>query len=50
METPSFDAYMDAKFLLEERLHRHVDLVLRHTLKPALRERVLAEAVDVPGF
>jgi predicted nucleotidyltransferase len=50
IEALSFDRYMDAKFLLEDRLHRKVDLVLAHTLKPALRERILSELVRVPGF
>ena len=50
LEAPTFDAYMDTKFLLEARLHRRVDLVLSHTLKPALKDRVLAETVNVPGF
>lgn len=41
---PSFDTYMDLKFHLEDMLGRPVDLVMTHTLKPALRERVLEEA------
>jgi predicted nucleotidyltransferase len=50
IEPASFDAYMDAKELLEERLHRKVDLVLRASLKPALRERILSDQIHVPGF
>ena len=46
-EAPSFDHYMDLKFYLEERLGRPVDLVLKGTLKPALRERILREVRDV---
>ena len=45
--TPSFDHYMDLKFYLEERLGRPVDLVLKGSLKPALRERILREVRDV---
>jgi len=45
--TPSFDHYMDLKFYLEERLGRSVDLVLKGSLKPALRERILREVRDV---
>jgi len=44
---PSFDRYMDLKFYLEERLGRPVDLVLKGSLKPALRERILREVRDV---
>ena len=44
---PSFDHYMDLKFYLEERLGRPVDLVLKGSLKPALRERILREVRNV---
>lgn len=43
----NFDAYMALKFYLERCLGRPVDLVPREALRPALRERVLAEAIDV---
>jgi predicted nucleotidyltransferase len=46
-DAPSFDHYMDLKFYLEERLGRRVDLVLKGSLKPALRERILREVRDV---
>ncbi len=46
----TFDSYMDLKFHLEDLLHRPVDLVLQDALKPLLREKVLAEKVDVPGL
>ena len=46
-DAPSFDHYMDLKFYLEERLDRPVDLVLKGSLKPALRERILREVRDV---
>ena len=46
-DAPSFDHYMDLKFYLEERLGRPVDLVLKGSLKPALRERILREVRDV---
>lgn len=45
-ERPTFDAYMDTKFLLEDVLGRRVDLVTESTLKPALRH-VRDEAIDV---
>lgn len=48
-ERPSFDAYMDTKFLLEDALGRRVDLVTEFTLKPSLRH-VRDEAVDVESL
>jgi hypothetical protein len=49
-ENKSFDVYMDLKAYLEELFGRKVDLVLRDAIKPRLRERILAETVDVPGL
>ena len=46
-EAPSFDHYMELKFYLEELLGRSVDLVLKGSLKPALRDRILGEVRDV---
>jgi predicted nucleotidyltransferase len=46
-EKTSFDAYMGVKFYLEDHLGRPVDLVIRRSLKPSLRERVLQEVQDV---
>ena len=43
----TFDRYMDLKFYLEDLFGRRVDLVIRHTLKPRLRETVEEEAVYV---
>ena len=49
-EKKSFDAYMDLKFFLEDLFGVPVDLVLANTIKPRLRDRILEEAVDVPGL
>ena len=46
----SFDAYMDLKFVLEDLFGVPVDVVLENTIKPRLRDRILEEAVDVPGL
>jgi uncharacterized protein len=46
----TFDSYMDVKLLLEDRLGRPVDLVLENTIKPRLREPIMREAIDAPGF
>jgi predicted nucleotidyltransferase len=43
----TFDRYMELKFMLEELLGHDVDLVIRRSLKPALRESVLREALRV---
>lgn len=37
--------FMEVKLRLEEWLGVQVDLVLRRSIKPALRERILSEAV-----
>lgn len=50
LEHNTFDAYMGLKFFLEDLLHCPVDLVLVDTIKPRLRDRILREVVDVPGF
>jgi hypothetical protein len=49
-ETKSFDAYMNLKALLEQLFDRKVDLVLKDTIKPQLRERILSEALYAPGL
>ena len=41
------DQYFQTLFLVEDALGVHVDLAEPHTLHPAIRERVLAEAVRV---
>ena len=46
----TFRNYMGLLRLLEGTFDRRVDLVIREALKPALRESVLAEALDVPGL
>jgi hypothetical protein len=49
-ETKSFDAYMDLKAFLEQLFGCQVDLVLRDTIKPSLRETILKEALHAPGL
>lgn len=44
-DAPTFDRYMDLKFLLEEQLGRDVDLVIASTLKPRIRPHVEAEVI-----
>ncbi|MBI5228312.1 nucleotidyltransferase family protein [Candidatus Micrarchaeota archaeon] len=45
-EKPTFDNYMELKFMLEELFHRKVDLVMEECLKPAL-DHVRREAAYV---
>ena len=49
-ETKSFDAYMNLKAFLEQLFDAQVDLVLKDTIKPQLRERILSEALHAPGL
>jgi predicted nucleotidyltransferase len=49
-ETKSFDAYMNLKAFLEQLFDGRVDLVLKDTIKPQLRERILNEALHAPGL
>ena len=49
-EKRSFDAYMDLKAFLEELFGRRVDLVIADSIKPRIRDRILREAVHVPGL
>ena len=46
----NFDSYMGVKFYLEDLFRCQVDLVLADSIKPLLREKILKEAVDAPGF
>ncbi|MFI5402594.1 MAG: nucleotidyltransferase family protein [Planctomycetota bacterium] len=44
---PTFDAYMDLKFRLEEILGVRVDLVTRGAIRPTLKERIEKDSVLV---
>jgi predicted nucleotidyltransferase len=46
-EPPTFDQYMETKFLLEDILGCRVDLVIQDGLKPLVRAEVEKEAVYV---
>jgi len=49
-DSKTFDAYMDLTALLERRLGRRVDPVLRDAIEPRLRESVLSETPHAPGL
>lgn len=44
---PNFAQYMDLKFLLEDALGRHLDLVERQTLHPLVRPNIKSEVIPV---
>ena len=50
LERETFDDYMGLLLYLEDLFGRKVDLVMKDTIKPLIRERILREAVYVPGF
>lgn len=50
MEWNTFDAYMNLLFFLEDLFGRKVDLVVKDTIKPMIRNRVLRETVYVTNL
>lgn len=50
LEQNTFDAYMDLLFFLEGLFGRKVDLVVKDTIKPMIRNRVLRETLYVPNL
>jgi len=50
LERPSFDAYMDLKFFLEDLFGCRVDLVMEESLKPRLRPYILSEVAYAQGL
>ena len=46
----TFDAYMDLLFFLEDIFGSKVDLVMKDTIKPIIRNRILTETVYVSGL
>ena len=50
LQRPSFADYMAVKFFLEDLFGRSVDLVLAESLKPRLREHILAEVLYAEGL
>ena len=45
LDRVTFDRFMDVKLRLEDLLGRRVDLVLRDSLKPRIRDSILREAI-----
>lgn len=50
LEKPTFDAYMEVKFFLEDLFGCTVDLVLEETIKPRLRRYILEEVIYAQGL
>ena len=50
LEKKTFDAYMGLKEFLEDLFGCKVDLVMTETIKPALRDIILGEAVYAQGL
>lgn len=48
IQPKTFNVYMDVKEHIESRFGRAVDLVLFSAVKPALREQIGKDAIDVP--
>lgn len=45
--SPTFDAYMDLKFYLEDLFHTGVDLVIEDTVKPRMRPIIEKDLIRV---
>ncbi|CAN5420354.1 nucleotidyltransferase family protein [soil metagenome] len=50
LEKKTFDAYMSLKFFLEDLFERKVDLVMKGTIKPLVKDRILSETIYVKGL
>ena len=50
LEKKTFDAYMNLLFFLEDLFGRKVDLVMKGTIKPLIKDRILAETIYVEGL
>ncbi len=49
-EKESFSTYMGLLFYLEDLFGSKVDLVMKDSIKPIIRNRILAETIYVKGF
>lgn len=50
LEKETFSAYMGLLFFLEDLFESKVDLVMKDSIKPVIRSRILAETIYVKGF
>ena len=50
LEKETFDNYMGLLFYLEDLFGKKVDLAIKNSLKPRIRDRILSETVYVKGL
>lgn len=50
LEKETFDAYMGLLFFLEELFERKVDLAIKDSIKPLIKDRILSETIYVEGL
>lgn len=50
LERETFDNYMGLLFYLEDLFGKKVDLAIKNSLKPRIRDRILSETVYVKGL
>lgn len=50
LENETFDAYMGLLFYLENLFGKKVDLVMKDTIKPLIKNRILKETVYAEGL
>ncbi len=50
LENETFDAYMGLIIYFEDLFKRKIDLVIQHTIKERLKDRILQEVIYVEGF
>lgn len=50
LERETFDNYMGLLFYLEDLFGKKVDLAIKNSLKPRIRDRIFAETVYVKGL
>lgn len=50
LETETFRGFMGLQLFLEELFGRKVDLAIKESIKPRIRDKVLAETIYVEGF
>ena len=50
LERETFADYMNLLFFLEDLFGRKVDLVMKDTIKPLIKDRILSETIYVEGL
>lgn len=50
LENKTFDSYMGLLFFLEDLFKSKVDLVMKGSIKPLIKDRILSETIYVQNF